>query len=44
MIEVKCVNDRLMMIKLHTDERNVVVVSGYVPQQGLTNDEKDRFN
>ena len=31
------------MIRLHTDEGNVVAVSGYAPQQGLTNDEKDRF-
>ena len=31
------------MIKLQTDKRTVVVVSAYVPQQGLTNDEKYRF-
>ena len=31
------------MIKLHTDKRTVVVFSGYAPQQGLTNNEKDRF-
>ena len=43
MLEVKSVSDRLMMIKLHTDKRTVVVVSGYAPQQGLNNDEKDRF-
>ena len=43
MLEVKSVSDRLMMIKLHTDKRTVVVVSGYAPHKGLTNDEKDCF-
>ena len=42
-LEVKCVSNRLMMIKLHTNKRTVAVVSHYAPQQGLTNDEKDRF-
>ena len=32
-----------MMIKLQIDNRVVVVVSGYAPQQDLTTDEKDRF-
>ena len=30
-------------MKLHTDKRTVAVVSGYSPQQDLTNDEKGRF-
>ena len=30
-------------MKLHTDKRTFAVVSGYSPQQGLTNDEKDYF-
>ena len=43
-LEVKRVSDRLMMIKLQTYERTIVAVSAYAPQQGLTNDEKDRFS
>ena len=31
------------MIKLHTNKRTGIVISGYAPQQGLTNDKKDRF-
>ena len=42
-LEVKLVRDRLMMIKLHTDKRTIVVVSDYANQPGLANDEKDRF-
>ena len=43
MLEVKLVKDRLMMIRLQTDKRTVVIVSAYSPKRGLTNDEKDRF-
>ena len=42
-LEVKCVSNRLMVIKLYTDKRTVVVVSGYAPQQGFANDKKDCF-
>ena len=42
-LEVKHVNDRLMMIKLQTYKRTDVAVLAYALQEGLTNDEKDRF-
>ena len=43
MSEVKCVGERLRMVKLQVDRRTVVVVSAYTPQQGLDNGEKDPF-
>ena len=42
-IEVKRVSDRLMMIKLLVDKRTVAIMSTCAPQQGLGNDEKERF-
>ena len=42
-IDVKRVNDRLMLIKLMVGKRVVAVVSAYAPQQGLTEEEKDKF-
>ena len=41
MLEVKRVSDRLMMIKLQTDKRTLVVVSTCAPQQNLTDYEKN---
>ena len=41
--EVKRVSNSLVMIKLHTNKRTGIVISGYAPQQGLTNDKKNRF-
>ena len=41
--DVKRVSDRLMMIKLLVGKRIVTIVSTYAPQQGLSNDEKDKF-
>ena len=40
-LEVKRVSDRLMMIKLQTDKRTLVVVSTCAPQQNLTDYEKN---
>ena len=42
-VDVKRVNDRLMMIKLLIGIRVVAIVSTYPPQQGLGEDEKDTF-
>ena len=41
MLEVKHVSDRLMMIKLQTDTRTLVVVSTCALQQSLTDYEKN---
>ena len=40
--DIKCVNDR-WMIKLLIGKLNVAIVLTYAPQQGLTEDVKDRF-
>ena len=42
-VDVKRVNDRLMMIKILIDKRVISIVSVYAPQQGLSAEEKDRF-
>lgn len=39
-LEVKHVSERLIMVKLQTDNRTVAVVSVYAPQIGVDNDEK----
>ena len=41
--DVKRINERLMMIKLLIGKRVVAIISCYAPQQGLSNEEKDRF-
>lgn len=42
-IDVKRVNDRLMMIKLLIGKTVAAIVSAYAPQQGLSDTEKDTF-
>ena len=41
--DVKCVNDRLMMIKLFIGEQIVAIVLSNAPQQLLAEDVKDNF-
>ena len=42
-LEVKHVNDRLMMVKPQTYKRTAVAVLAYGLQEGRTNNEQDRF-
>ena len=42
-IDVKRVNDRIIVVKFLIDKRIVTAVSVYMPQCGLSKEEKDMF-
>ena len=43
MIHVNRVNDRLMLLKVLVGKRVVTIISTYAPQQGLSDDAKEKL-